>query len=296
VTGALRALTSAAAVALALSGCTSAGTTTDAFPSATTALPVPAGAVPTPAHVVVVVLENKDEGSVIGAAAAPYLTSLASAGADFTDAHGVAHPSQPNYVALFSGSTHGITDDDCPQTLSGGNLAAQLLDAGRTFVGYSEDLPAVGSAVCTAGQYARKHNPWSDFADLPASVDQPYSAFPADYDQLPTVAVVVPNLCNDMHSCDVATGDAWAREQLSGYVDWARTHDSLLVVTFDESEGGSAANHIPTFFVGPMVRPGDTSTRIDHYSVLRTLEDMYGLPPLGEAAERSPVTDVWAAA
>jgi acid phosphatase len=242
--------------------------------------------------VVVVVFENEDAADIVGAADAPYLTSLAEAGATFTDAHGETHPSQPNYLALFSGSTHGVEDNSCPVELTGPNLAAQLAAAGRSFVGFAEGLPRAGSTVCEAGDYARKHNPWVDFTDLPASVNQPFSAFPRDYTQLPTVAFVVPDLCHDMHDCDVATGDDWAREQLGGYVDWARTHDSLLVVTFDE-DSGTDANTIATFAVGPMVVPGPTDQRIDHYSLLRALEEMYGLPLLGRAADAEPITGIW---
>ena len=256
--------------------------------------PTPTG-VPRPDHVLLVIFENKDAESVIGSPRAPYLTSLAQAGATFTDAHGVAHPSQPNYLALFSGSTQGVTNDSCPQTFSGPNLAAQLLAAGHSFTGYSEDLPSAGSTVCRAGGYARKHNPWVDFPALPASVNQPYSAMPGDPAQLPTVSFVVPNLCNDMHDCGVAAGDRWAKAHLPAYVDWARTHNGLLVVTFDEDEGTSG-NHIATVLVGPMVKAGTTSAqRIDHYSVLRTIEDMYGLPPIGSAAGARPITGVWTA-
>jgi acid phosphatase len=270
----------------------SSGTPAGTSAAAPTGSTGQSGGLPTPEHVVVVLFENEDAGSVVGAPDAPYLSSLAASGATFTDAHGVTHPSQPNYLALFSGSTQGVTDDSCPQTFDGPNLAGQLLDAGKTFVGYSEDLPKAGSTTCEAGDYARKHNPWVDFPALPAEVNQPYTALPADFADLPTVAVVVPNLCNDMHDCGVPRGDAWAKAHLAAYVTWAKAHDSLLIVTFDENEG-SRGNHIATFFVGPMVAAGPTSQHIDHYSVLRTLEDMYGLPPLGVAASRQPITGIW---
>jgi acid phosphatase len=172
------------------------------------------------------------------------------------------------------------------------NLASQLLAAGATFTGYSEDLPAAGSTVCSAGSYARKHNPWVDFPALPARVNQPLSALPTDFATLPTVSFVIPNLCSDMHDCPVATGDAWAQAHLAGYVSWARTHDSLLVVTFDEDDN-SPSNHIPTFLVGPMVRAGTSAQRTDHYRVLRTIEAMYGLEPLGSAAGTTPLTGIW---
>ena len=289
---------------LAVAGCSSSPASVPRTPISTTKLTAPpsivgppasaAGGLPTPQHVLVVVFENKDQQHVLGSAQAPYLTSLAKQGANFSDAHGVAHPSEPNYLALFSGSTQGVTDDSCPHRFSTGNLGRQLLDSGRTFTGYSEDLPTAGSSACSAGSYARKHNPWVNFPDLPASVNQPYSALPTDFAQLPTVAFVVPNLCHDMHDCPVATGDAWARAHLAAYVSWAQDHDSLLIVTFDEDEDTSA-NRIATFLVGPMVRPGTSGQHIDHYSVLRTLEDMYGLPPLGEAAKAQSISGVWAA-
>ena len=237
----------------------------------------------------VVIFENEDADHIVGARDAPYLTSLARSGVTFTDAHGVAHPSQPNYLALFSGSTQGVTDDSCPLTFPGPDLAAQLVQAGRSFAAYSEDLPSAGFPGCRAGGYARKHAPWADFTDVPAAAAQPYSDLPADFSALPTVSFVVPNLCNDMHDCGVAAGDRWARAHLPAYVDWARQHDSLLVVTFDEDDG-STANHIATFLVGPMVTPGTSDQRVDHYSLLRTLEDMYGLPPLGHAADATPLT------
>jgi acid phosphatase len=188
-----------------------------------------------------------------------------------------------------------VTDDSCPQNFSGPDLASQLAQAGHTFVGYSEDLPSEGYTGCRTGGYARKHNPWVNFSDVPASANQPYSALPTDFSHLPTVSFVVPNLCNDMHDCGVAAGDAWAKKNLPAFVAWARGHNSLLVVTFDE-DNGSRANHIATILVGPMVTAGTYGQRIDHYSVLRTLEDMYGLPPVGQASGAAPLTGVWSGA
>jgi len=239
----------------------------------------------------VAVFENKDAGQVQGAA--PFLDSLAAQGAAVTDAHGETHPSEPNYLALFSGSTQGVTSDACPVSFDGDNLAAQLRAAGKSFAGYSESLPSAGYTGCSAGDYARKHAPWVDFPALPASVNQPLSAMPSAPADLPTVAFVVPNLCDDMHDCSVETGDTWARQHLGPYVAWATTRDSLLIVTFDE-DVGTAANHIATVVVGAGVRPGSTDGgRVDHYSLLRTIEDMYGLPPLAHAAEASPLEGIW---
>lgn len=253
----------------------------------------PHAAVPRPAHVVVVMMENHAFSQVIGNRAAPYLNSLAAHGADFTRSFGVRHPSQPNYLALFSGSTHGVTSDTCPLTFNAPNLAADLLKAKKTFAGYAENLPAAGSKVCTAGKYARKHVPWTDFSNVPGSVSKPFSSWPAvNYSRLPDVSFVIPNLCDDMHNCSVATGDAWIRAHLSGYATWAMKHNSLLIITWDEDDN-TVANQIPTIFIGQHVKPGRYSTRINHYSVLRTLEDAFGLPRDGAAATASPITSIW---
>jgi acid phosphatase len=172
------------------------------------------------------------------------------------------------------------------------NLASGLFAVGKTFTGYAEGLPAAGSHVCNAGDYARRHVPWADFRNLPPSVSQPFSGFPANFDQLPTVSFVIPNLCNDMHDCSVSTGDAWLRAHLSGYVAWAMTHDSLLIVTFDENDG-SQGNQIATIFAGQQVRPGSYPEQITHYRVLATIEAAYGLPRDGNAAAVAPITDIW---
>lgn len=291
--GPRRALLVLAALVVVVGGCgTDNGFTRDPDASGPRVITTQ-GSLPRPAHVLVVIFENKSAGQVLGAATAPYLNGLAATGMTFTNSHGIAHPSQPNYIALLAGSSDGVGDDSCPQNLGNRpNLAKQLLDAGDSFTGFAEAMPAAGYTGCSAGHYARKHNPWVDFSNIPASSNQPYSAFPADLSALPTVAFLIPDLCNDMHDCPVTVGDRWARRTLPRYLNWARGHDSLLVVTFDEDDG-SAANHIPTFLVGPMVRAGHSQQLIDHYNLLRTLEDMYRLPPLGHAADAHPLVG-WA--
>ncbi|WP_432994721.1 alkaline phosphatase family protein [Dactylosporangium sp. CA-233914] len=278
------------AAVLALAGCTAspAPSSPAAVPSSPAAPPSPASS-PGPGHVVVAVFENKAYQQLAGSSKAPYLNALMARAAVFTDAHGVAHPSQPNYLALFSGSTQGVTDDHCPVRAGAApNLAQQLQAAGHTFAGYSEGLPAPGYRGCSTGRYAAKHNPWADFDNVPAAANQPYTAWPADPARLPTVAFVIPDLCDDMHDCGVATGDAWAREHLDPYLRWADTHDSWLVVTFDEDEGTSG-NRILTLVAGAGVTPGPRAGTVDHYSVLRSIEDRYGLAPLGRAADATPL-------
>ena len=248
--------------------------------------------VPVPAHVVVVMEENHKYSQIIGSPDAPYINTLADEGASFTDSHAITHPSQPNYLALFSGSTHGVTSDSCPQKFSTANLGSELIASKRTFAGFSEGLPETGSEVCTSGAYARKHVPWTDFSDLPSSVNRPFTAFPTDFNDLPTVSWVIPDLVHDMHSGTIQEADSWLQTHLAPYLAWARDHNSLLIITWDENND-APGNQIPTIFVGPMVRPGKYRQDITHHNVLRTIEVMYGLGHLGSSASATPITDVW---
>jgi acid phosphatase len=252
----------------------------------------PARAVPRFAHVLVVVEENHAKGEIIGNRAAPYMNALARSGALFTRSYAITHPSYPNYLALFSGSTHGIRDDSCPHYYRGNNLGAQLRAHHLSFAGYADALPGAGYRGCTAGPYARRHAPWVDFRNLPRSLSRPMTAFPRDYNRLPRLAFVTPDVDHDMHDGTVGQADRWLKAKLSGYARWARTHDSLLVLTWDEDDR-SAGNRIPTVFYGAHVRTGRYATRIDHYRVLRTLETAFGLPPIGSAAARRPITTAW---
>src|SRR3954453_3113516 len=133
---------------------------------------------PTPAHIVIVVEENHSSANVIGNKSAPFMNQLASDGALMTQSYAETHPSEPNYLALFSGSTFGLTSDACPVAAGAApNVASELLAAGYTFAGFAEDLPEVGSSACAAGKYARKHVPWANFTNVPATTSLPFSAF-----------------------------------------------------------------------------------------------------------------------
>lgn len=268
--------------------------------------------VPTPDHVVIVFEENHASTQIIGSAAAPYINSLASGGALMTASYAITHPSQPNYVAFFSGSTQGVTTDSMyPHThFTAPNLGAKLLASARglTFAGYSETMPSVGfdgvsAGTSATGYYMRKHNPWVNWQDagvplppnkLPASLNLPYAGyFPSDYSTLPTLCFVIPNQLHDMHDGTVAQGDAWLQANLGAYAAWCLTHNSLLIVTWDEDNSASG-NHIATIFYGAQVVPGQYGGTITHYTVLRTLEDMFGLPHDAATVSINPITDVWA--
>ncbi len=265
---------------------------------------VAAQTVPTPDHVVVLVLENHGDDLIIGSPDAPYINSLAtdSFGALFTNSHGVTHPSQPNYMYLFSGDNQNVILDFTPISLllpfTSANLGASLLQAGKTFVGYSEDLPSVGYTGDNSGAYYRKHAPWVNWQGtgtngIPAALNQPFTAFPSNYDNLPKLCFVIPNQDHDMHDGTIAQGDAWIQSNLGAYVQWARTHNSLLILTFDEDENLTGSNDIPTIFNGQMVKHGQYNELVDHNRVLRTMEDMYSLPYAGASANSSPIVDCW---
>jgi acid phosphatase len=245
-------------------------------------------------HIVVVMEENHSFNDIIGSSSAPYINSLATSGALFTQSFAVTHPSEPNYLAIFSGSTQGVTNDSCPHTFSANNIGNELRTAGFSFTGYSEGLPSDGSTVCTSGEYARKHNPWVNFSDLPTSVNKKFSEFPSstNFASLPTLSFVVPNLLDDMHDGTIQQGDTWLKNNINAYAQWAKANNSLLIVTWDEDDG-SQSNQVPTLFSGAHVATGKFSEKITHYSILRTIEDAYGLGHLGNSASATPITDAF---
>ena len=246
---------------------------------------------PRPDHIVIVIEENKAFQQIIDSPSAPYINSLVQRGLLFTESYGITHPSQPNYLALFSGSTHNITNDSCLLELKGDNLASNLFAHHFSFVSYSESMPEASYLGCMSAAYMRKHNPLSNWLAL-AKLNQPYTAFPQDFAKLPTMSLVVPNQQNDMHDGTIAQGDTWLSQNLDKYAKWAETNNSLLIVTWDE-DNGTAGNHIPTLFVGEMVKLGKSAQHINHFTILRTLSDLYGMSYLGNSTGETSIVDVW---
>lgn len=257
---------------------------------------VHAETLPRPDHVVVVMEENRGFTQIMDAKNShSYIHALAKRGMLFTQSFGTSHPSQPNYLTFFSGSTQGVTSNEClPFALKTDNLASALIDKGLTFVSYAEGLPQVGDAVCIAGAYRRKHNPivnWQG-ARVAAELNQRFADFPQDFSKLPTVSLVVPNQDHDMHDGSFETADAWLKTHIDPYVDWAFKHNSLLILTWDEDDYHQE-NRIVTLFVGPMVKVGTNDQTINHYHVLRTLLDFYDAPAMGESKKATAITGVW---
>ncbi|MGB8966291.1 MAG: alkaline phosphatase family protein [Candidatus Cybelea sp.] len=242
--------------------------------------------------VVLVIMENRDYNRIIGSLQAPYTNHvLVPQAALMTNSHAVAHPSLPNYFALFSGSTQDVTNDSCPHAFGTENIGAELVSAGQTFAGYSESMPYDGYTGCFVGKYARKHNPWVNFTNVPASSNLVYEGFPKNP---PTLAIIVPNLCNDMHDCSTQTGDAWLKKNLPPILAYDKEHQGLLILTWDEADpDAKGTNQIATLLIGPMVLRGSFNQWISHYSVLRTIETIAGVPCTGNACQAADLKGIW---
>jgi hypothetical protein len=229
-----------------------------------------------PTHVIVVMMENHGYSEILNNASAPYINSLANNGILFTNFHGVTHPSQPNYVALFSGSTQGITDDVCVvNKFDAPNLYGKLNAIGKTCAWYSEDLPNTGSTINREGLYVRKHNPSSDFKSVPDSVNKMFSELRLD--NLENLVFITPNLNHDMHNGTVKEGDDWLKTNCGQLADWCKSNNGLFIITFDEDEG-TDENGIPVIFYGANVSAKTVDTKYDHYNLTKTICAIFGAP------------------
>jgi len=247
-------------------------------------------------YVQVVIFENESYDDIIGSPSAPYINGLAKSWALMTQSFAITHPSEPNYLTLFSGSTQGVNSDQCPVSFNTANLASELIAKKLTFTGYAESMPSNGYQGCQADPdhlasgylYMRKHVPWTDFTNIPAADNQVY---PGPLSQPPSdFTWITPNMCDDMHDCSIADGDTWASQNLPNLIAWDTANHGLLILTFDENDG-SAGNQIATILIGN-VNPGQYSQTINHYSVLRTIEDIFKLKPIGESAKATAITGV----
>lgn len=250
---------------------------------------------PRPDHVVVVIEENRGYSQIMDQRnSGSYIHALAKRGMLFTQSYGVTHPSQPNYLALFAGSTYDVTSNACGYSFTTDNLATALLGKGLRFASYAESLPALGDLSCMSGAYQRKHNPITNWqcTRSPAEMNLRFSDFPQEFSKLPTVSFVIPDQNNDMHDGSFTAADEWLKTHIDPYVEWAFKHNSLLILTWDE-DSGKENNQVVTLFIGPMVKAGTNSQHINHYNVLRTMLDMYGLPALGESADTQTIKGVW---
>jgi hypothetical protein len=250
-------------------------------------------------HVVLIVFENKEEPSVLGSGNAPTFDAMAYRYATLTHYYGVRHPSLPNYLALVSGSTHGIDDDCTSCVVSAPNLADTIERAGKTWKLYAEGLPRPGFTGASSGRYAKKHAPFLYFSDIATSPKRrnrvvPLARLHADLasHSLPDFAFVVPDLCHSMHDCSVRTGDMWLRSKLTPLLGLP---DSVVFVVFDEGSSNSrGGGHVPALALGTAVRPGASFAGLTgHYGLLRTIEDSWHLRLIGRSAYARPITGIW---
>ncbi|HEY2372921.1 MAG TPA: alkaline phosphatase family protein [Gaiellaceae bacterium] len=242
-----------------------------------------ATAAPRLRHVVVVVFENHEEDSIIGSADAPTFTSLARAYARATDYTAVTHPSLPNYLALVSGSTHGVTNDCTTCAQHGPTIGSQLSDRGQSWAAYAEGYPS-------APRFAKKHVPFLYFRRDATHV-KPLTAL--DPSRLPTFSFVVPDLCHDMHDCSVSTGDAWLRTFIHPLLALKST---AVFIAFDEGTSTiGGGGKVALIVAGSAVKPHSAyHAHVTHYGLLHTVEALLGLPPIGHAAAAPVLTGIWA--
>jgi hypothetical protein len=253
-------------------------------------------------HVIVVWMEN-EEATAITSSSMPYLYGLSQTYGRADQFYGVAHPSLPNYLAFWSGSTQGVTDDGI-YNLSGSSLSNQMVTAGKSWRTYAQNYPSTTGCHTAAtysggvdgwgvaGTYARKHNPAMSFTFVSGSTQCANIQPLASFDPNVNVAFVVPNLCNDMHDCSLATGDAFLQAFLPNVFnapDWAHT---LLVVSFDEgSTSTNGGGRIFTMVARQGLAGVTSSVTHNHYGLLRTIEGIFGLPCLNLSCAASQLTE-----
>jgi hypothetical protein len=250
-------------------------------------------------HVALIVMENKEATAVLGSPSSPYVTRLARRYGVATHSYAIGHPSLPNYLALTSGSTHGISSDCTACHVPARSIVDQLEAAGISWKAYMEDLPRPCSRAARAGGYAKKHDPFMYYDNVAGNPRRcgnivPFDRLASDlrHTTLPTFSFISPNLCDDTHDCDVATGDRFLAGLVPDLLHEAGPH-GFVILTWDEggtNDGCCFDAHggrIATVVAGPDVRRHARSDRpVDHYGVLRTIERAFGLGALGAATLR----------
>lgn len=287
----------------------------------TIALP-PVGAVGAPSqkagpqtlsHVFVIVLENHSLQDTIGNSDMPAINRLARTYGYAANYTGVAHPSLPNYVAMIAGSTMEFNSDDPDLRFAGDNLALQLTRAGLSWRGYMQALPEAGSQVPYAGTYGKKHNPFLLSSDLLADPTEVLNVRTLvdlgpdlDAGRAPNFSFIVPDVCNDMHGAPECQHRAQLNRTGDAFVDtWTKRimaspswkSGAAIVVAFDEGGGGDAlggGGRVATIVIAQSGPRGVVSkTAYNHYSLLRTLEEGFGVPLLRGAKTANPMTDLF---
>jgi phosphatidylinositol-3-phosphatase len=235
-------------------------------------------------HVVWIVMENKSYSDVMSSAKASFTRSLAAACGVATRFHAETHPSLPNYLAMTSGSTHGVRDNAAPSAhrIGGPSIFSQL---GSRWRALQESMPQACRRT-NFGLYAVKHNPGAYYTNLAATCPKQDLSLSGRPDLSARFAFITPNLCHDTHDCGIGAGDRYLAGLIRAIVGSAeyRSGGTAVFITWDEDDG-RASNRIPTIVISPHTQPGTRSaTRFNHYSLLRTTEDLLRLKRIGAAA------------
>ena len=266
--------------------------------ASTVSHPTPAAIGSPVSRIAVIVLENHEYDQITGRPSAPYLNALLAQSAVAANYHAVSHPSLPNYLALTGGSTFGFDGSDCMTcSISQRNLIDELETAGISWKAYMQDIPSVCSFEASSAGYIRRHDPFMYYTDVARNRSRCRNVVPATElsrdlarHSLPSFVWLSPNICDDMHSCSTYTGDQYLKTILPRLIGELGP-SGILFVTWDEGTTNSGCckvakgGHILTLVAGPGARVGARSmVPYDHYSLLRTIEDLWKLPRLGYAA------------
>jgi hypothetical protein len=277
---------------------TPAPATTPARPgAAATTLASPPTRPTAGAHVMVIILENREADQVTGSSSAPNINALASRYGQATQVYATTHPSLPNYLELIAGTTFGITSDCTSCSVEGTTLVDQLTQAGIGWRAYMEGISAPCPTTPGSNGYAKKHDPFVYVRHLAADSKQcgrvvPFDRLAGDLQTGTDPFVwITPNLCHDGHDCSTATMDTWVGQtmQMITASAWYAA-GGRVIITFDEGSssagccGGAHGGHIATVVVraglGPAAR---IDAPLDQAGILRSIEDHYGLGHLGDA-------------
>jgi len=238
-------------------------------------------------HVFIIVMENKSPAQALGG---PYTSSLAKNYALLSNYTAVSHPSLPNYLALTSGKTYGVTDDGYYRLPQGG-IGDQLTAAGISWRAYMEGMS--GDCMTEVGSYVLRHNPFAYYGgSCPADV--------VSLDQLagdlasntPQYSWISPDMCNDTHDCPIQTGDTWLAStvpQILASPAWKR--NGVLFIVWDEAEDPQS-NAVAALVIAPKLKAHTSAVAYDHYSLLATIEDLLGVRRLGNAVGATAINDV----
>lgn len=267
-----------------------------------------ATSIPNFKHVVIVMFENHGYSDIIGDDLAPTFNSVATQYALMTNYDGIAHPSLPNYLAITSGSTHGIKSDCTTCIVSAKNLADSLDAVHKTWKTYAEALPKAGATGITYGGvngYVKRHDPLMYYKDIVKSAKRrahivPFTQLAHDVakNQLPAFSLIIPTLEDDMHNGTVPQGDSWLNTNIVPLLTSpALGTNGVVFIVFDESEDSDTTGgggHIAVIAAGPGVTPGSTfAGTTNHYGLLRTIEQAWHLPLLAKSATATAITGIW---